>query len=211
MAPLIDQELEKIDRRHAQLTRLGGELVEALNMYHNLMREPVGMNPAAMPYGMRMGMNVPPGPTVSMPQFSQAGGSVQYPGYLPYDPNVPSTYPMMRPPHSAPAATESGGYNSMPYQPSPQSHSMGQQQMTNGQIGPQQLIQSPHQVNQQVNMTSAGQGQVPYSQPMMMPQGQNMNMQGYDSNPMSQQQQQSQMGGMPPHMMAPQKYANILN
>jgi len=68
MGPLIDQELEKIDRRHAQLTRLGGELVEALNMYHNLMRDPIGMPPMSMPYGMKMGQNIPAS-TSSMPIF----------------------------------------------------------------------------------------------------------------------------------------------
>ncbi|XP_021949772.1 signal transducing adapter molecule 2 isoform X2 [Folsomia candida] len=183
MAPLIDQELEKIDRRHAQLTRLGGELVEALNMYHNLMREPVA---STMPYG----------------------GPVQYPGYPPYDPNVP--YSMMRPPHSAPPAANGAGYNSMPYQSQPQSNGMGQQHMNqqqqmgnlggvpNGQIGGQPQMPNSPQVSQPVSMAG---GQIPYSQPMMMPQGQNMNMQGgYESNPMSQPQNM----GMPPHMMSPQ-------
>lgn len=209
MAPLIDQELEKIDRRHAQLTRLGGELVEALNMYHNLMREPVA---STMPYGMKMGMSVA-GPTVSMPHFSQVGGPVQYPGYPPYDPNVP--YSMMRPPHSAPPAANGAGYNSMPYQSQPQSNGMGQQHMNqqqqmgnlggvpNGQIGGQPQMPNSPQVSQPVSMAG---GQIPYSQPMMMPQGQNMNMQGgYESNPMSQPQNM----GMPPHMMSPQKYVSF--
>jgi signal transducing adaptor molecule len=40
MGPLIDQELEKVDRKHAQLTQLSSDLVEALNLYHTLMREP---------------------------------------------------------------------------------------------------------------------------------------------------------------------------
>lgn len=40
MGPLIDAELENIDRKHAQLTQLSGDLVEALNLYHTLMREP---------------------------------------------------------------------------------------------------------------------------------------------------------------------------
>lgn len=41
MGPLIDQELERVDRKHAQLTQLSSDLVEALNLYHTLMREPV--------------------------------------------------------------------------------------------------------------------------------------------------------------------------
>jgi len=39
MAPLIDAELERTDRRHAQLTRLSHSLVDALSLYHSLMRE----------------------------------------------------------------------------------------------------------------------------------------------------------------------------
>merc|ERR1719187_2519847 len=42
MGPLIDQELERVDRRHAQLTRLSHELVDALSLYHSLMREMPG-------------------------------------------------------------------------------------------------------------------------------------------------------------------------
>ncbi|XP_077263144.1 signal transducing adaptor molecule isoform X1 [Temnothorax americanus] len=40
MGPLIDAALEKVDRRHAQLTQLSSDLVDALNLYHTLMREP---------------------------------------------------------------------------------------------------------------------------------------------------------------------------
>ena len=36
MAPTIDAELEQIDRKHAQLERLSGDLVEALNLYHSV-------------------------------------------------------------------------------------------------------------------------------------------------------------------------------
>lgn len=39
MGPLIDAELEKVDRKHAQLTQLSSDLVEALGLYHSLMRE----------------------------------------------------------------------------------------------------------------------------------------------------------------------------
>ncbi|KAJ6649130.1 Signal transducing adapter molecule 1, partial [Pseudolycoriella hygida] len=40
MLPLIDSELERVDRKHAQLTQLSSDLVEAMNLYHTLMREP---------------------------------------------------------------------------------------------------------------------------------------------------------------------------
>ena len=39
MGPLIVAELEKVDRKHAQLTQLSSNLVDALNLYHSLMRE----------------------------------------------------------------------------------------------------------------------------------------------------------------------------
>lgn len=40
MLPLIDTELERVDKKHAQLTQLSSDLVEAINLYHTLMREP---------------------------------------------------------------------------------------------------------------------------------------------------------------------------
>lgn len=39
MGPLIDMELERVDRKHAQLTQLSSDLVEAINLYHSLMRD----------------------------------------------------------------------------------------------------------------------------------------------------------------------------
>lgn len=39
MFPLIDTELEIVDRHHAKLTQLSTNLVEAINMYHLLMRD----------------------------------------------------------------------------------------------------------------------------------------------------------------------------
>lgn len=39
MGPLIDSELERVDRKHAQLTQLSSDLIETINMYHSLMRE----------------------------------------------------------------------------------------------------------------------------------------------------------------------------
>jgi len=68
MGPLIDAELERVDRRHAQLTRLSHELVDALSLYHTLMQEiPQGMagGPRYMypGYGPNMpGPGMQPGP-----------------------------------------------------------------------------------------------------------------------------------------------------
>jgi signal transducing adaptor molecule len=39
MGPLIDSELERVDRKHAQLTQLSSDLVDSINLYHTLMRD----------------------------------------------------------------------------------------------------------------------------------------------------------------------------
>ncbi|CAG9814044.1 unnamed protein product [Phaedon cochleariae] len=51
MGPLIDAELERVDRKHAQLTQLSGDLVDALGLYHTLMREQPFSGAGKMGYG----------------------------------------------------------------------------------------------------------------------------------------------------------------
>ena len=94
MGPLIDAELERTDRRHAQLTRLSHELVrrsdfcktsssickpvfqvDALSLYHNLMREA----PAPQYYGAFPGAVPPPG-VVGGPPGQAMGGYMPMPG-----------------------------------------------------------------------------------------------------------------------------------
>ena len=91
MGPLIDAELERTDRRHAQLTRLSHELVnaiippcsilpfslqvDALSLYHNLMREA----PAPQYYGGFPGAVPPPG-VVGGPPNQPMGGYMPMPG-----------------------------------------------------------------------------------------------------------------------------------
>jgi len=79
MGPLIDAELERVDRRHAQLTRLSHELVDALSLYHTLMREMPGM-PTMAP-----GMAPYPGMYQGYPQGMQPGPPMQggMMGYVP--------------------------------------------------------------------------------------------------------------------------------
>ncbi|RUS71864.1 hypothetical protein EGW08_020373 [Elysia chlorotica] len=47
MGPLIDTELEKIDKKHATLVELNKKVMDALQMYHNLMKETPAYGAAA--------------------------------------------------------------------------------------------------------------------------------------------------------------------
>jgi len=103
MGPLIDSQLEATDRRHAQLTRLSHELVDALSLYHSLMREaPMApMAPQYSPYGAphyppqgppgAMPPGVMQGPPGAMPPGAM-GGPPPMGGYLPPGPPPPSYY-----------------------------------------------------------------------------------------------------------------------
>lgn len=92
MAPLLDQELEKIDKKHAALTRLSHELMAALNMYHSLMREypapptnfAYGPPKVPAPYGY-IPPNVASGPGLQAESFAPLP-----PGYGPQGPAAPS-------------------------------------------------------------------------------------------------------------------------
>ena len=92
MGPLIDAELEKLDRRHAHLTKLSGHLVEALDMYRGLMRELPGSGPAAV-YGPPYGggpMKFPPGPAFPQPQAPPQSPSMHPPGVYQQQPVYPA-------------------------------------------------------------------------------------------------------------------------
>lgn len=39
MTPLVDNELERVDRKHAQLSQLSADLADAVSLYHQLMRD----------------------------------------------------------------------------------------------------------------------------------------------------------------------------
>lgn len=39
MGPLIDKEVENIDRQHNQLSDVNAKLMDALNLYHSAMKE----------------------------------------------------------------------------------------------------------------------------------------------------------------------------
>lgn len=81
MGPLVDAELERADRRHARLTQLSADLVDALNLYHELMRDPKPLY--APPHAFAL-PSLPPG---AMPSGAMAPGAIpsgaMAPGALP--------------------------------------------------------------------------------------------------------------------------------
>ncbi|XP_075992829.1 signal transducing adaptor molecule [Anticarsia gemmatalis] len=81
MGSLVDAALERADRRHARLTQLSAELVDALNLYHSLMRDP--LKPA---YGSLAGP-APPAPPAP-PALHHAA-----PPYPPHAYAPPSMHP----------------------------------------------------------------------------------------------------------------------
>ncbi|XP_073987534.1 signal transducing adaptor molecule isoform X1 [Rhodnius prolixus] len=66
MGPLIDAELERVDRNHAQLTQTCAGLVEALNLYHALMRD-MPPKPGPLPPQVAFLPQPPPHPIYHQP------------------------------------------------------------------------------------------------------------------------------------------------
>ncbi|KAL9707490.1 hypothetical protein quinque_011008 [Culex quinquefasciatus] len=139
MGPLIDTELERVDRKHAQLTQLSSDLVEAINLYHTLMREPdrsmmMGMGPS----GYGGGMPGFPGQS-SMPAMYNMHPSMyaanlpgmSFPGMAPPPYGMPqlrhdmgqmsvSSVPQFPPPQQAMPSMSHNGPTSLPPQQQPQ-------------------------------------------------------------------------------------------
>ena len=160
MGPLIDNELEGVDRRLAQLTRLSTELVDSLNLYHQLMRDmPAQTYPmpsAAAPYGMGLpGMQPPPPPLQQQqaayaqpPSYNTVAGQ---PMYAPQPQALPpaSTAGYQMPPAAAPVSTDATAVPStgapMHQQQPPQQqippHPTLNGQQPNPQVDPQQQQQ----------------------------------------------------------------------
>lgn len=205
MGPLIDTELERVDRKHAQLTQLSSDLVEAINLYHTLMREPDrSMMMGSSGYGMG-----------GFPGQAPMPGMYSMPGM--YGPNMPGMFPGMggmpggMPPYGMGQLRHDMGQmsvSSIPQFPPPQ-----QSMPTMSQNGPSSL--PPHQ-----NPTGGALGQPPMHHPHM------------PSQPGTQQPQPTQPQHMPnmtiqqqpttsaaPHMMnmghmqspLPQNFSNPIS
>lgn len=108
MGPLIDAALEKVDRRHAQLTQLSSDLVDAVNLYRTLQREPQPPPPPQTSYNYQQKITIPMsnqsvysygnqqqipynhhqvyqrnyGPGIPQQQQQQPGSSVDYTGAM---------------------------------------------------------------------------------------------------------------------------------
>lgn len=192
MGPLIDSELERVDRKHAQLTQLSADLVEALGLYHTLMREPqfptMGKTMYQPPYttsGPMFNGGLPPG-MQQLPQHSMGYSLPGPPGLppgvqerLPYHPHMHQFQMGGMPPHNLqhnmPPSTQSGVMGMPPHQ---------------GGIPPNQQGGMPP--SQQGGVPPGHQGGVPPGhQGGMPPQNMsNMNPQGMPHK--------AQGGGIPP-------------
>lgn len=174
MGPLIDAELEKVDRKHAQLTQLSSNLVDALNLYHSLMREPFHTLPSAVkgPYMMQPmpvhgvphphqmmyngGMN---GPPYSMPPNAMLNDHFPPPNTLPSASNMPPGSVHQPPPHLFAPIQSDGNFHHQnmmqnpgppnhPYQSMPPNMVPLQYQMPPGSI-PQQQMPPPNMYQHQ--------------------------------------------------------------
>ncbi|KAI5704815.1 hypothetical protein M8J75_009077 [Diaphorina citri] len=123
MGPLIDTELETVDKEHAQLTQLSSQLVDALNLYHTLMKEPF---PSPVPAGQtkapypgpnyQQGANMPP--NVNMYNGMGPPHPQQYGAPSHYMPGVSTQYNMPAqnlayPPQQVPNSTMGPMYGGM--------------------------------------------------------------------------------------------------
>jgi signal transducing adaptor molecule len=158
MGPLIDSELERVDRKHAQLTQLSSDLIDTINLYHSLMRETERAPPSMGMYSSYPQNQQPmyPGyPGYRMPGMPQA--NMIPPGMMAMSGQFPqtSTQNFQNPPQpSGPGNFHQPGQNQM----IPSQHQMMPGPMTNGlpsqnpQHGPGMLqgVPGQNQPSQQI-------------------------------------------------------------
>lgn len=231
MGPLIDSELERVDRKHAQLTQLSSDLIETINLYHSLMRETDRAPPMMNMYGPQAGyqmynnqgpyqggfQRMPPANMIPPPGMGQGMPGQHLPtmnnypmpsgGQNNFHPtNFPSNQnPMQQMPGNFPSQSMPGAFpvqNHMMPQMHPQQQ---QQQIPQPGMNQQQI---PPQQTQAPPVNDVNQNQQP-PQPsqatMMNPQAQGMIQQ--QSPMMNSQQipnsQPSQQHFQPPQQQPP--------
>lgn len=86
MNVMIDQELEKIDKKHAALIGVNSQLTEALKMYHSLMKDTY---PLAVASGHYSANYMPPGGGGGQPTYQT--------GPVLYQPQQPQSLPQPQP------------------------------------------------------------------------------------------------------------------
>lgn len=111
MGPLIDHELEKVDRKHVQLEELNKNLREAMDLYHRLMEEgriraaQAKTTAAQMANQMYQQPQMPPQPYYQVHPGLQTQPQMMYPPSQPYN-QIPSQTQQSMPymPQHAPGA-----------------------------------------------------------------------------------------------------------
>nr|XP_022337453.1 signal transducing adapter molecule 2-like [Crassostrea virginica] len=173
MGPLIDTELERIDKKHASLCEINSKVVEAMQMYHNLMKEtpsPYGYKsqPAVAPinYGFQSAFNgqhqyqpgPSPMPTVSLPQGPMSGGQMP----VPQGPQNPGMLPQMPPSqmNSVPPQMSINPQGYMPQGPSNQAYSSADSNVNayNPSVQSQSAMPPSHNTSLPQHVTSIASG-----------------------------------------------------
>lgn len=188
MGPLIDSELERVDRRHAQLTQLSSDLIDTINLYHSLMRDTEKVNMGMMNSQFPSMQNQMYRPSNSFPSHHM--GQMAMPEQM--HPNFPSHLHSVQPGSMPPSMNQINNQH-----PSIPTHHMGQMGMPE-QIPPhavngvQPMPQMPSAIyhNNTQDMSQGG------MQPPQHPFPQNL-AQNYSLSPLQQQQHQ------PNRMMGP--------
>lgn len=171
MGPLIDASLEKVDRRHAQLTQLSSDLVDALNLYHTLQREPPPPTPT-YPYSKMPQHPVYPYPNQPPHMFNGMPGHHQFSGN--FNPNIsmpPGEYmPGMSIPQHYHLPHGHPGHHQHPPGPHPGPPVPGNPHQQPHQQHPQAM--APNLNSQNPEQTSLPYQQAFQQQVQYMPQGQ---------------------------------------
>lgn len=148
MGPLIDHELEKVDRKHVQLEELNKNLREAMDLYHRLMEE--GRMRAAQ-------VKTSAAQYVATQMYQPGAPGLPNQPYYSTHPGLPPQGSMMYPSNGQ-AGPSQPLYNTLPGQP-PQSMAYLPQQT--GGAGPAPFYIDPNLAAQQQMMYSLPPGMIP--------------------------------------------------
>jgi signal transducing adaptor molecule len=205
MGPLIDSELERVDRKHAQLTQLSSDLIDTINLYHSLMQTDTASSMYGGGFGGAQQMFRPPTsamfPGASNPSF----GAMMPPAGMGMNMGMPM-----------PAGSQMHGYPQMNNFPPPQNHQQPPPMAPSGNFqmyqNPQQPPQQQQQQQQLHQMMPSQQQQ--QQQQMQPPMGMQMNpamhpMNGLQHTAPLDQQQAIYMGAMYPPQQQQQQQPSI--